>query len=107
MKRSTYGLAIVGSGSAAFSAAIRATELGASVAMVERGTVGGTCVNVGCIPSKAELAAAAHRHRAAENAFPGVETSADGIQHAGRRADKDETVRSLRQKKYLDLTLRA
>ena len=101
--RNGYDLAIVGSGSAAFSAAIHATELGARVVMVERGTVGGTCVNVGCIPSKAELAAAAHRHRAAHNPFPGVETSADGIDLAALVGGKDELVRSLRQEKYLDL----
>ncbi len=98
-----YDLAIIGSGSAAFAAAIRATDLGASVAMVERGTVGGTCVNVGCIPSKAELAAAAQRHRARHNPFPGITTSADGLDLAALVAGKDELVRSLRQAKYLDL----
>jgi len=98
-----YDLAIIGSGSAAFAAAIRATDLGTSVAMVERGTVGGTCVNVGCIPSKAELAAAAHRHRARHNPFPGITTSADGLDPVALVAGKDELVRSLRQEKYLDL----
>ncbi len=47
-----YDLAIVGSGSAAFAAAIRARSYGASVVMIERDTIGGTCVNVGCVPSK-------------------------------------------------------
>lgn len=98
-----YDLAIIGSGSAAFAAAIRASDLGASVAMVERGTVGGTCVNVGCIPSKAELAAASQRHCARHNPFPGVQTSADGLDVASLVAGKDELVRSLRQEKYLDL----
>jgi mercuric reductase len=45
-------LLVVGSGGGAFAGAIRARDLGRSVLMVERGTVGGTCVNVGCIPSK-------------------------------------------------------
>ena len=54
-----YDLAIVGSGGAAFAAAITARDAGASVVMVERGTAGGTCVNTGCVPSKALLAAAA------------------------------------------------
>ena len=52
-------LAIIGSGGGAFAAAIRATSLGQRVVMVERSTVGGTCVNTGCVPSKALLAAAA------------------------------------------------
>ncbi len=56
-----YDLAITGSGGAAFAAAITARDAGASVVMIERGTVGGTCVNTGCVPSKALLAAAAAR----------------------------------------------
>src|SRR6266849_6252505 len=103
MSTDHFDLAIIGSGSAAFSAAIRASELGARVAMVERGIVGGTCVNVGCIPSKAELAAAAQRHRAADNPFPGVSTSAHSVDLRALVAGKDAIVRSLRQERYLDL----
>ncbi|MFA4956659.1 MAG: mercury(II) reductase [Candidatus Methanoperedens sp.] len=47
-----YDLIILGSGAAAFGAAIKAVNLGAKVAMIEKGTIGGTCVNVGCVPSK-------------------------------------------------------
>lgn len=53
-----YDLVVIGSGAAAFAAAIRATESGARVALIESNQVGGTCVNVGCIPSKAMLAPA-------------------------------------------------
>lgn len=56
MASESFDLVTIGSGSAAFAAAIRATSLGARVALVERSTVGGTCVNVGCIPSKHLLA---------------------------------------------------
>lgn len=45
-----YDLAVIGAGSAGFSAAITATELGAQVALVGHGTIGGTCVNTGCVP---------------------------------------------------------
>ena len=48
-------LAIVGSGGGAFAAAIAASERGTRVVMIERGTLGGTCVNIGCIPSKTQL----------------------------------------------------
>ena len=58
----SYDLAMIGSGGAAFAAAIRATNLGRRVVMIERGTVGGTCVNTGCVPSKALLATAEARH---------------------------------------------
>ena len=47
-----FDLLVVGGGSAGFAAAIQAADLGARVAMAEGGTLGGTCVNVGCVPSK-------------------------------------------------------
>ena len=53
MSGEQFDLAIVGSGGGAFAAAIRATGLGKRVVMIERGTIGGTCVNTGCVPSKA------------------------------------------------------
>jgi mercuric reductase len=99
----SYDLAVVGGGSAAFAAAIRGADLGAAVVVIERGTVGGTCVNVGCIPSKAELAAATRRYSAAHNPFPGVTTSAEGVDLPALVAGKNELVRSLRREKYLDL----
>ena len=61
-----YDLAIIGSGGGAFAAAIRASTLGKSVVMIERGTLGGTCVNTGCVPSKALIAAAGARHVAVD-----------------------------------------
>lgn len=66
-----YDLAVIGSGGGAFAAAIAARGKGKSVVMIERGTVGGTCVNVGCVPSKALLAAAEARHVALDQHFPG------------------------------------
>jgi mercuric reductase len=71
-----YDLAIIGSGGAAFAAAITARDVGASVVMIERGTTGGTCVNTGCVPSKALLAVAAARHIALDQRFPGIATAA-------------------------------
>jgi len=47
-----YDLVILGGGSAAFAAALKATEIGAEVAVCEEGVIGGTCLNRGCIPSK-------------------------------------------------------
>jgi choline dehydrogenase-like flavoprotein len=77
-----YDLAIIGSGAAAFAAAITAAEGGASVVMIERGVVGGTCLNTGCVPSKALLAVAAARHAAAGQAFPGIATRAGPVDMA-------------------------
>ncbi|MDX2298940.1 MAG: FAD-dependent oxidoreductase, partial [Xanthomonadaceae bacterium] len=55
-------IAIIGSGGAAMAAALQATERGARVTVIERGTLGGTCVNVGCVPSKILIRAALVAH---------------------------------------------
>ncbi|MBA4115955.1 MAG: mercury(II) reductase [Rubrobacter sp.] len=98
-----YDLAIIGSGGGAFAAAIRAVDLGARVVMVERGTIGGTCVNVGCVPSKTLLRAAETYHRAGPHPFEGVETKARAGDYRETVAQKDELVSDLRQEKYTDL----
>ncbi|WP_413451284.1 mercury(II) reductase [Georgenia phoenicis] len=104
-KRRPYDLAVIGSGGAAFAAAIRATTLGRRVVMIERGTIGGTCVNTGCVPSKALLAAAEARHVTLDAArFPGL-TAPDArpVDMPALVAGKDQLVGSLRGEKYLDL----
>src|SRR6266545_2984915 len=98
-----YDLIAIGSGSAAFAAAIRATEHGARVALVERGTVGGTCVNVGCIPSKHLLAASHAYHAAGRHPFSGVSTSQGGVDLPALVGAKSELVGELRSEKYVDL----
>ncbi len=102
-ERDRYDLAVIGAGSAAFAAAIRGISLGARVALIERGTVGGTCVNVGCIPSK-HLLAASHTYRTAgDHPFKGVETQQRGVELPALVAKKAEVVDELRQEKYVDL----
>jgi len=98
-----YDLAIIGSGGAGFAAAIAATARGLRVVMVERSTMGGTCVNVGCIPSKALLAAAEVRHVGAEARFPGIVTSAGATDMAALNRRQVEIVGMLRREKYEDL----
>ena len=98
-----FDLAIVGSGGGAFSAAIAARDRGLRVVMIERGVVGGTCVNVGCIPSKTLLAAADHRKKAGEQHFAGITTSAGPVDFAELVAAKDQLVGQMRQGKYIDL----
>ena len=100
-----FDLAIVGSGGGAFAAAIRATTLGKSVVMIERGTLGGTCVNTGCVPSKALIAAANARHVAedASERFPGIVTKANPVDMAALIGGKQALVESLRGEKYVDV----
>jgi mercuric reductase len=98
-----YDLAVVGSGGAAFAAAIAARGKSRSVVMIERGTVGGTCVNTGCVPSKALLAAAEARQVSLTDRFPGIVTSPFAVEVTRLIDGKRELVESLRAEKYLDL----
>jgi pyruvate/2-oxoglutarate dehydrogenase complex dihydrolipoamide dehydrogenase (E3) component len=99
-----YDLAIIGSGGAAFAAAIAARRRDASVVMIEQGTVGGTCVNTGCVPSKALLAAAEARHVAlSAGRFPGIHASAGEVAFGDLIAGKDALVQAMRADKYVDL----
>ncbi|MGH8532935.1 MAG: cation transporter, partial [Gammaproteobacteria bacterium] len=69
--RGALYVAVIGSGGAAFAAAIRAAEEGASVTLIEKGTLGGTCVNVGCVPSKIMIRAAHLAHLQSAHPFHG------------------------------------
>ena len=71
--------------------------------MIERGTVGGTCVNTGCVPSKALLAAAEARHVALAQRFPGVATSAGAVDTATLHTATDQLVQRKRADKYVGL----
>jgi dihydrolipoamide dehydrogenase len=62
MANTKYDVAVIGAGPGGYVAAIRAAQLGASVAIVEKQYMGGTCLNVGCIPSKAMLHVAETLH---------------------------------------------
>ena len=101
--RVDYDLVVVGAGSAAFAAAIKATEAGYRVALVEHGTLGGTCVNVGCVPSKALLRAGELAWAAGHHPFAGLATSSGPVDLRALVAQKDELVEELRQMKYADL----
>ena len=59
-----YDLVVIGAGSAGFSASITAADQGAQVALIGSGTIGGTCVNIGCVPSKTLIRAAETLHNA-------------------------------------------
>lgn len=98
-----YDYIIIGSGGAAFSSAIEAVKYGAKVAIIERGKVGGTCVNIGCVPSKTLLRAGEINHLAKNNPFIGLHTSAGDVDLAPLIKQKNELVTDLRNSKYVDL----
>ncbi|OJU55556.1 MAG: mercury(II) reductase [Alphaproteobacteria bacterium 62-8] len=99
-----YDLVVIGAGSAAFSAAITAVEQGANVALIGHGTIGGTCVNIGCVPSKTLIRAAETLHNARVAArFAGISAHAELADWRATVRQKDDLVAGLRQTKYADL----
>lgn len=99
-----YDLAVIGAGAAGFSAAITAAEGGRRVALIAHGTIGGTCVNVGCVPSKTMIRAAEALHgAAAAGRFPGLSGAAQVVDWRQLIAAKDDLVGTLRQRKYAEL----
>ncbi len=98
-----YDLMILGAGSAGFAAAIKGAELGKRVALVGSGIIGGTCVNVGCIPSKTLIRAVETLHGAGQARFRGVHTVPGRISWPEVIAHKDELVNEMRQEKYIDV----
>ncbi|MEX3631881.1 mercury(II) reductase [Rothia sp. LK2492] len=98
-----FDLVVVGSGGAGMAAAIEARRAGSTVLVVERGTIGGTCVNIGCVPSKTLLAAASTRQAALTNPFPGAPTAAMGVDLGSLVEQKDQLITQLRETKYADV----
>lgn len=102
-KGSDYDLMTFGGGSAAFAAAIKAAELGARVAIVEKGTIGGTCVNIGCVPSKTLIKAAELCYHSAYPQFEGLTACPPPSDWQRVVQQKNELVTALRQGKYVDV----
>lgn len=102
-RQGQYDLVIIGSGGAAFSAAIQARRHGARVVMIERGTMGGTCVNVGCVPSKTLLRASEIYFHARNNPFAGLPISVGPVDMGLLVGQKGELVAELRREKYESL----
>ncbi|MGC1204416.1 MAG: FAD-dependent oxidoreductase, partial [Flavobacteriaceae bacterium] len=99
-----YDLIIVGGGSAAFSAAIKAEGLGLTTLMVNAGLdFGGTCVNVGCVPSKNLIRAAETVYHATHSNFNGIKTKGADIDFKQVIKDKKALVATLQQQKYMDV----
>jgi mercuric reductase len=95
-----YDLLIVGSGSTAFAAAIHAQFLGKTAVMTEGHTVGGTCVNRGCLPSKNLIEAAKLVYDAAHPRYPGLTPGRLGVDFPTLIAQKDEIIREYRDQHY-------
>ncbi|MEW6403402.1 MAG: mercury(II) reductase [Chloroflexota bacterium] len=95
-----FDLVILGSGSTAFAAAIRAAELGKTAAMTEMRTLGGTCVNRGCLPSKNLIEAGRIVWEAAHPRYSGLMPAKVDVNFAELITQKQEVVEVYRSKKY-------
>lgn len=96
----TFDLVILGSGSTAFAAALRAAELGKSAAMTEMRTLGGTCVNRGCLPSKNLIEAARIVWESAHPRYQGLKPAKMKFDFAELISQKQDVVHVYRDKKY-------
>ena len=100
----TLHVAIIGSGGAAMAAALKAVENGARVTLIERGTIGGTCVNVGCVPSKIMIRAAHVAHLRRKSPFDaGVSAAAPTVLRDRLLSQQQTRVDELRHYKYEDI----
>ena len=94
-------VAVIGTGGAAMASALKAAELGAHVTIIERGTIGGTCVNVGCVPSKIMIRAAHVAHLRRTSPFDdGLSSTAPVVRRDRLLAQQQGRVDELRHAKY-------
>ncbi|GAA0197424.1 MULTISPECIES: dihydrolipoyl dehydrogenase [Glutamicibacter] len=87
-----FDVLILGGGSAGYSVALRAVQLGLTVGLIEKGKLGGTCLHTGCIPTKAYLHSAELADNARESAKYGINTTLDSIDLGAVRSYKDGIV---------------
>jgi mercuric reductase len=100
LKNDMYDLLILGSGSTAFAAALHARDLGKTAVMAESRTLGGTCVNRGCLPSKNLIEAARLVYEAAHPRYPGLTPASLEVDFPALIAQKDEVIHDYRAQHY-------
>jgi len=97
-------IAVIGSGGAAMAAALKAAERGARITLIERGTIGGTCVNIGCVPSKIMIRAAHIAQLRRESPFDlGVSAQPPVVDRAKLLRQQQARVEELRDTKYASI----
>jgi dihydrolipoamide dehydrogenase len=97
METRRFDIAVIGAGPGGYVAAIKAAQLGRSVALIDKGPLGGTCLNVGCIPTKTLLAGSAILHKVQEANHFGIEVGEIRIEYSKMKARKDQVVDSIRK----------
>lgn len=102
MNDGTYDFVIIGGGTAAFAGAIKASDFGEKVAMIERGTIGGTCVNTGCLPSK-NMLHTGEVYFYGDHTHEGIKLTQGSFRLSSVIKAKDQVVLDQRTKKYSDV----
>lgn len=92
-----FDIAVIGSGPGGYPAAIRAASRGKNVALIEAKEIGGTCLNRGCIPSKALIASAAAWNQLKHAAVLGIKIEGSSFDYGAMCAHKDQVVAKLRK----------
>jgi len=100
MPKRKFPYIIIGGGSAAFAAAFKAGKLGVKTLMVNDGLLGGTCVNVGCFPSKHLLRAAEVLYYGTHHNFPGIKLKVEDFSFGKVIGEEKRLVEKLRREKY-------
>ena len=95
MENFCYDIAVVGGGPGGYSAAVKAAQLGAKVILFEKNQLGGTCLNVGCIPTKSLLEQAALLEKIRKNTLSGIFKDAGLYSWKKIQQHKDQTVKTL------------
>lgn len=96
VEKKKFDIAVIGAGPGGYTAAIRAAQLGKSVALIEKEFLGGTCLNVGCIPSKTLLSNASVLHQIKRASEFGISTGAISFQYEKWKERKDQVVEKIR-----------
>ena len=101
MSNNDLHIAVIGSGGSAMAAALKSAERGARVTLIERGTLGGTCVNIGCVPSKIMIRAARSAHLRRRSPFDeGIAAGEPSIDRPRLLAQQQARGDELRHAKY-------
>ncbi len=95
-----YDLVVLGGGSAGFAAAIKASDLGAKVLVIENNVIGGTCLNRGCVPTKHLIDVAKTYYTPKSNPFKGIELTQGKIDIKTVIEEKNRLLDELRKEKY-------
>ena len=97
MQNERFDIAVIGAGPGGYVAAIKAAQTGKSVALIEKGLLGGTCLNVGCIPTKTLLSGAEVLHKIKDASNFGIQVGEVHFDYGKMKTRKDQVVESIRK----------